>query len=173
MTEKQENILKAALSLFAAEGYHATSTSAIAKRAGVSEALIFRHFKNKEGLLQAILEAGERKVKSLYADIVMEPDPRKVIQKTLELPFSVPETEYEFWRLQFKIKWEIQYQHAAKMEPLKMVLRHAFAKLGYPSPDLEAEYLVYYLDGISGAILRGELSNPQEIQAFLLAKYNH
>ena len=44
MTEKQENILKAALQLFAKEGFYATSTSKVAKLAGVSEGLIFRHF---------------------------------------------------------------------------------------------------------------------------------
>ncbi len=37
MTEKQERILKAALELFAQEGFKATSTNKVAKRAGVSE----------------------------------------------------------------------------------------------------------------------------------------
>ena len=59
MTDKQLNILKIALQLFANEGFHATSTSRIAKEAGVSEGLIFRHFINKEGLLRAILKQGE------------------------------------------------------------------------------------------------------------------
>ncbi len=58
MTEKQEKILQSALELFAKEGFHATSTNKVAKHAGVSEGLIFRHFGNKEGLLQAILAEG-------------------------------------------------------------------------------------------------------------------
>ena len=49
MTEKQEKIVQSALQLFAQEGYHATSTSKVAKHAGVSEGLIFRHFRNKDG----------------------------------------------------------------------------------------------------------------------------
>ena len=44
MTEKQSNILISGLELFAKKGYHATATSEVAKRAGVSEALIFRTF---------------------------------------------------------------------------------------------------------------------------------
>ena len=51
MTEKQENILNTALELFAKDGYDATSTSKIAKCAGVSEGLIFRHYGSKDGLL--------------------------------------------------------------------------------------------------------------------------
>ena len=59
MTEKKEKILQAALELFAKEGFYATSTSKVAKTAGVSEGLIFRHFGNKEGLLHAVLDEGE------------------------------------------------------------------------------------------------------------------
>ena len=54
MTQKKENILKAALRLFAEQGYYATSTSKIAKEAGVSEGLIFRHFGNKEKLFSVV-----------------------------------------------------------------------------------------------------------------------
>ena len=41
MTDKKEKILNAALELFANDGYNVTSTSKIAKTAGVSEGLIF------------------------------------------------------------------------------------------------------------------------------------
>ncbi len=59
MTDKKEKILQAALELFAEEGFKPTSTSKIAKKAGVSEGLIFSHFCNKDGLLQAIIKEGE------------------------------------------------------------------------------------------------------------------
>lgn len=39
---------QAAMELFAEHGYEATSTAAIAERAGVSEMTLFRHFKAKE-----------------------------------------------------------------------------------------------------------------------------
>ncbi len=53
MTEKQRNILKAAIKLFATKGFHATSTSEIAKEAGVAEGTIFRHYKSKKDILIA------------------------------------------------------------------------------------------------------------------------
>ena len=46
MTEKQISILESALELFSSKGFDAVPTSLIAKQAGVSEGLIFRHFKN-------------------------------------------------------------------------------------------------------------------------------
>jgi AcrR family transcriptional regulator len=49
-------ILKAGTDLFLTQGYLATKTRQIADRAGVNEALIFYHFKNKRNLRWTILE---------------------------------------------------------------------------------------------------------------------
>ncbi len=49
MTEKKKKIITAALDMFSENGFKGTATSQIAKKARVSEGLIFRHFKNKEG----------------------------------------------------------------------------------------------------------------------------
>ena len=59
MTHKKQAILDSAQYLIASQGYDATSTRSIAKRAKVSEGLIFRHFENKEGLMQSLLKRGE------------------------------------------------------------------------------------------------------------------
>jgi AcrR family transcriptional regulator len=55
LSEKQVKILEAAIEMFAEKGYAATSTSEIAKRAGVAEGTIFRHYKTKKDLLLAIV----------------------------------------------------------------------------------------------------------------------
>lgn len=56
VTEKQISIISAAIEIFAEKGYSATTTSAIAKKAGVGEGTIFHHFKTKKDLLLAIPE---------------------------------------------------------------------------------------------------------------------
>ncbi|MGG5255256.1 TetR/AcrR family transcriptional regulator [Neobacillus sp. SM06] len=55
MTEKQQRVFEAAISLFAEKGYASTSTSEIAKAAGVAEGTIFRHFGSKENLLFSVI----------------------------------------------------------------------------------------------------------------------
>ncbi len=172
MTEKQEQILKAALLLFAKEGYHATSTSKVAKLAGVSEGLIFRHFGNKEGLLKAILEEGENRLKILFADIVLETDPKEVIRKAITFTGKIDVEDYDFWKLQFKLKWELEINGDKKMEPLKMALSNAFGKLGYESPELEAQLIILFIDGIGSSVLKGSSLNANEMMTFLLRKYN-
>lgn len=52
---RKESIIAAALELFAARGYDATSTAELARMAGVSEGTIFHHFKTKDGVLIHIL----------------------------------------------------------------------------------------------------------------------
>lgn len=52
----QERVLRAAIEVIAERGFRAASTSEIARRAGVAEGTIFRHFKTKELLLTHIVE---------------------------------------------------------------------------------------------------------------------
>ena len=51
---RKDDIIDAAVKLFAENGFAATPTSAVAKKAGVAEGLIFHHFKNKAGILTYI-----------------------------------------------------------------------------------------------------------------------
>jgi AcrR family transcriptional regulator len=53
--ERQASIIAAAATLFAAKGFNGTTTREIAKTAGISEALLFKHFPTKRALYAAIL----------------------------------------------------------------------------------------------------------------------
>lgn len=54
--ERREQILQIAMRLFSEKGFRGTTTKEIANAAGVSEAIIFRHFANKDELYSAILD---------------------------------------------------------------------------------------------------------------------
>jgi len=54
---RREQILQTAVSLFSQRGFSGTTTKEIAKAAGVSEAMVFRHFSSKDELYGAILES--------------------------------------------------------------------------------------------------------------------
>ncbi|KGG54706.1 TetR/AcrR family transcriptional regulator [Lactobacillus sp. wkB10] len=51
----KKKVLLAALDLFSNQGFHATTTSKIAKAAGVSEATIYKYFQSKDDLLKKLL----------------------------------------------------------------------------------------------------------------------
>ena len=54
-TVKQKRIIEAAISTFAEKGYSNTSTSELAKIAGVAEGTIFKHYGTKENLLLSLV----------------------------------------------------------------------------------------------------------------------
>jgi AcrR family transcriptional regulator len=58
--ERRAAILQAAVRLFAAHGFRGTTTRALAKAVGVTEPVLYEHFKSKHALYRAIIEAKSR-----------------------------------------------------------------------------------------------------------------
>lgn len=54
-TERRASILAVAKVLFADGGYHGVSVDVIARRLGVSPAVLYQHFESKEALYEAVL----------------------------------------------------------------------------------------------------------------------
>jgi TetR/AcrR family transcriptional regulator len=54
--QRRQQIIQVAMDLFSAKGFEGTTTREIARAAGVSEAIIFRHFATKEDLYAAIID---------------------------------------------------------------------------------------------------------------------
>jgi AcrR family transcriptional regulator len=171
MTTKKENILKTALQLFACEGFSNTPTSKIAKLAGVSEALIFRHFGNKKQLLEAILTQGKEKAQIHFNEVINETDPLKIIEKSIELPFTIITNEPNYWQLLFILKWQNNYHQPENMESLRNQLNYAFLQLNYTDPQTESTYLMVYLEALSSALLRNQITNKEKMLHLIKSKY--
>ncbi len=56
LTDKQKSVLQSSLKLFADKGFDKTTTSDIAKLAGVAEGTVYKHFNNKQNILNSILK---------------------------------------------------------------------------------------------------------------------
>ncbi len=63
--ERREQIIVAALAVFAEKGYEQASTNVICKEAGVSKGLLFHYFENKKGLYLYILDRCITKYKQI------------------------------------------------------------------------------------------------------------
>ncbi len=74
--ERRAQILQTAIKLFSENGFRGTTTKKIAKKAGISEAMVFRHFRNKEELYHAILD--EKSCGPLFKD------PFEKLQKAID-----------------------------------------------------------------------------------------
>src|ERR1700739_4905450 len=67
--DRRKELLRAAIESFARNGFSGTKTKDIAAAAGVSEAILFRHFASKEDLYHAILDAREQSGTDRWAEI--------------------------------------------------------------------------------------------------------
>jgi AcrR family transcriptional regulator len=79
--ERREALIEAATPIFAAEGFHAASTVAIAEAAGISQAYVFRLFPKKVDLFLACCERNRRRMLDTFRDAV---DSRPEGQEPLE-----------------------------------------------------------------------------------------
>ncbi len=66
--ERREQVIAAAVKEFAAHGYHATSTAAIAKRAGISQPYIYALFPNKRELFLAVDRHVVDRIRSAFVE---------------------------------------------------------------------------------------------------------
>ncbi len=64
----RERLVRAALELFTTRGYHETTTPQIAKKAGVAEGTIYRHFTGKQHFFNELYRAAARWATKLLKD---------------------------------------------------------------------------------------------------------
>src|SRR5215471_4139576 len=56
-SDRRTQLLETALNVFSQKGFNGATTKEIAAAAGITEAVIFRHFPTKQALYQAVLES--------------------------------------------------------------------------------------------------------------------
>ncbi len=66
--ERREQLLDTAVSLFAERGFAGTTTANLAREAGVTEPIIYRHFRSKKDLFIAVIERAGRTTLSLWEE---------------------------------------------------------------------------------------------------------
>jgi len=70
-------VLDCACGVFSSSSYRGTTTAEIAKKAGVTEPVLYRHFASKRDLYLAVLEESWRRLRGLWNGALEdEPDPR-------------------------------------------------------------------------------------------------
>ena len=168
---KKELILKKSLELFSSKGFKATSTRSIADLAKVSEGLIFKHFKSKNGLLSELLKIGASKSTPEIQKIKNSEDPKVVISSCIKFFLNIKKEDYPYWRLYYANGFEENSQTIGLEPILKKTVTEAFKKLGHVKIELEAELLLNSLDGLMIKMLTMNNYNPEDQVNLILKKY--
>ena len=102
--ERRLQILAVAVHLFSRRGFRGTTTKEIAQAAGVSEAMVFRHFATKEELYAAILDHkacshSNFEPAAMAAEAIQRKDDRAVFESLALGALEHHEKDPEFQRL--------------------------------------------------------------------------
>src|SRR3954447_9623532 len=86
--QRREQLMEVATKLFARNGYEATTTAAIALAAGVTEPILYRHFKSKQELFVAIVKAVSEQTMQHWQELIAGiDDPAEQIRRiAAEMP---------------------------------------------------------------------------------------
>lgn len=174
----RERIMEAALELFTHRGYHGTSISLIAERAGVSTGLMYNYFQSKVELLEAIVRRGMTLIETAMADLEGIEDPKEKIAALVEVTFDIAEKEMHFWTLYFSIIMQPDLPENAR-QIFSDFIREMFGwleailtQLGYADPAAEARVLGAILDGaLLHYWLVGKRYPVKKVKNLIIKKY--
>jgi AcrR family transcriptional regulator len=130
--ERRLQILAVAVSLFSQKGFRGTTTKEIAHAAGVSEAMVFRHFATKQELYSAILDhkacaSGRFDPAEMAADAIRRKDDRGVFESLALGALNHHEDDPEFQRLLLHSALE---KHELSQMFFDQIVRHVYDFLG-------------------------------------------
>ncbi|HTY36790.1 MAG TPA: TetR/AcrR family transcriptional regulator [Bacteroidota bacterium] len=156
MREKSRKaILSASLELFATSGYSATTTDAIAKKAGISKGLIFTHFKKKQDILFAIFD---EQFASILPRFITENDRRPAKEKVVALIdtwLDVIKTNPLAVRLSLQLNLDDEYRKILRSKKTMEYFENFLSAMvktikdaGSKKPELDTYLLMFLFDGI-------------------------
>jgi len=94
--ERKAAVLDCACGVFATGSYRGTTTAEIAKQAGVTEPILYRHFASKRELYLAVLDESWRRLRDLWdATVAAEDDPRFWLGALGRAYFSAPDPKLQ------------------------------------------------------------------------------
>ncbi|MUV37763.1 putative HTH-type transcriptional regulator YvkB [Lentibacillus sp. JNUCC-1] len=141
MTPKQRQIVQAAIELISEKGYAATSTSEIAKRAGVAEGTIFRHYKTKQDLLFAIVHPVIiQSLAPVFADQFVDEVFRKSHPSAEDFLFHFIQNRFEFVKQNLPVI-KIVLQELAFQPEIQSTYKRTFMEKVYPAMNRTLEHL--------------------------------
>ena len=172
MTKKQQKIIDIASELFSKNGYEETSTRLIANKAGVSEGLIFRHFNNKDGLLNVILNIGQKKLEKSINNIESLTHPKVILKQIISLPFNVLRNQKEYWNIYYNLRWKKKIKTSNYIYRLSEMTKNAFHALDFSDPQCESDTFMMIWEGALVHVLLNDPNNSFIIYDNLLSKYS-
>lgn len=164
--QRKAAVLDCACGIFSSGSYRGTTTAEIARKAGVTEPILYRHFESKRDLYLAVLEESWRRLRDVWDEIVeAEEDPTQWLGVIGRAYFESPDP-----RLQCADLWVQALTEASADPEIRKALRKQMREVhGYvadlmrrsqaaggiiPARDANAEAWIFISVGLLGTVGR-------------------
>ena len=151
-SERREQILQCAIHVFAGSGYHPTRLSDIAQEAGISEAMIYKHFPKKKTIFIEALKYMSGRLAVFWSKELGKEEDALVLLRNLVLEYHHRANEHpDELKLQFvalseandpEILEQLQFGHKAIREFVIHILNRGIAQ-GVIKKEINVDALTY------------------------------
>jgi AcrR family transcriptional regulator len=177
--ERREQLLDATKAIVARDGFHSVSIEAVAREAGVSRPIVYGHFQDLSGLLEALVEREGARALGQLAVVLPKDlgagDPRESLLAGLRGYLAAAQADPVTWRLVLMppegapdiLRERIERGRAAVLAQLAEAVRPGFGPGGRsPDPELTARMLSAFADEAVRLVLTDpERYTPERILA--------
>jgi AcrR family transcriptional regulator len=168
--ERREQLLDVTKEIAFAHGFHAVSIEAVARAAGITRPIVYSHFHDLPGLLEALIDRESSRALAQLAAVLPtgleDRDPRELLPAALRGYLEVVEADPTTWRLVLMppegapvvLRDRIAGGRAAVIAQLAEVVRPGFGP-GTEPPDPELTAVM--LSAVSDEAARLLLTEPE------------
>ncbi|MFC0214655.1 TetR/AcrR family transcriptional regulator [Paenibacillus chartarius] len=162
--DRKQQILEAAVAVFAKQGYYKTTTAHIAKEVGVTQPYVFHFFKSKEELFIAVLQQSIIRIADVFGRV--EAPPEQLIDTMGKAFFNLLATHRDETLLSMQsfttaepvIREAVQEGFAH----IYRVVKGKFIQSGLPDPGFQAKSFI----GLGLASVMAEVLELQELSPY-------
>jgi len=166
--KRKEEILDAALHIFAEEGYHSASVSKIASRAGISKGLMYNYFKGKEEVLislaNELFDYAMNTLRIQPDEVFTDERFREIIELSIDIPLNEPQR----WKLYMSFAFQSDVTQVLMEEMLPKTVSYMqsmqayFQQKNVDDPIAWMRYFSAALDGVQMHCLLDPENFPAE-----------
>jgi len=151
--QRREQLLDATKAIAVADGFHAVSIEAVARRAGITRPIVYGHFSDLGGLLEALVE------RETIRALTQLPDSFDDLLEALTAYLEAVRADPDTWKLvlvpQEGAPALLHERIAAGRAAVVARLAASLDPGGLPDPELTAHMLSAYADEAARLVLRG------------------
>lgn len=176
--ERRQQILEAALQVFAEDSYHGSSIAVVAKRANISKGLIYNYFQSKEEILMTLVtDLFDEAISLMDLDLERPLTKEKfteLIGKSLDVVVQNPKR----WKLYMSLSFQpdvtpmLMEQMLPRIQPFMILMSNYFAERGHQDPMTVMRYYSAVMDGVQLHILMDPATFPlEQVKKLLIEQF--